>query len=295
MRRVWILGFAMLAGLLTATPRADALAQHTWVAAEGSDSNAGTRYSPFASLAEAVRETAAGGEISVAETGDYGSCTITQSVTIDGGGARAALTPSATSVNGIVIENPAAAVILRRLDLNGGTNGANGIVVYSAQSLMVDDCSITGYETGLAIQNTGAENVAISNTNITCSYEGIEVYGSPSSRPHITLSKCVIGQASLDGLNVQNATLDVSDSSIVQCGYGIFASHGTISVVGCTLSGNGTAVDAYAGGAIQLSNASLLNNNIAIAITGGSVTTVHNNVSIGNTTSAAPNASGALF
>ncbi|HWU71001.1 MAG TPA: hypothetical protein VN017_06570 [Pseudoxanthomonas sp.] len=121
-----------------------AQATRTWVSGVGDDVNPCSRTAPCKTFAGAISKTAAAGEINCIDSGAYGAVTITKSITISCEDVEAGVLHSAT--NGIVI-NAAATdnVVLRGLDINGGTpsaGGLNGIRFLAGGSLTVDDCLV---------------------------------------------------------------------------------------------------------------------------------------------------------
>jgi hypothetical protein len=304
MKHCWILALGVIATIVAATPRADALASHTWVAAEGNDANHGTRLSPFATFAAALRGTSPGGMISVVDPGDYGPCSIASSVTIDGGGSRGSIefpTQSSTTYTwGIEITSPKANVVLKNLDINGGGVGTFGILATYCRTLKVDNCTIDGCSTtGICITgNPAAENISVSNTKITggqCGFILGSGYGS-SSLTHASLSNCVVSLASGSGIESDGGSLDVNNCSVVQSNFGLIAGFGGVAnVSGSTFSGDSAAVCAYVESTIRLSNDSFLDNTTAIYGAGGTTMTVHNNTNLGNTTLGTANASSTPF
>ena len=141
MKTVGFIALATLAMICTFTPSAFAASAHTWVAAEGSDSNTGTRLSPFLTLQHAIDNTNAGGEVSFVDTGDYGSATIAHSITIDGGGVRGGI--SFSGANGIAISaGNTDQVVHRTLDISGNGVGQSAVFIFSALSVTIDNCTI---------------------------------------------------------------------------------------------------------------------------------------------------------
>src|SRR5512133_3487665 len=67
---------------LLASPGAAALAQRTFVASNGQDTNPCSITLPCRSFATAIGKTSANGEVIVLDSAGYGAVTITQSVTI---------------------------------------------------------------------------------------------------------------------------------------------------------------------------------------------------------------------
>src|SRR6201994_1420125 len=103
--------------MLFATP-SHAQASRTWVSGTGDDANPCSRTAPCKTFAGALVKTGPGGEIDVLDPGGFGTVTITQSLTIDGGATMASILAPAT--NGIVVNAGATdTVVLRNLSIDG--------------------------------------------------------------------------------------------------------------------------------------------------------------------------------
>jgi hypothetical protein len=147
---------------------AQAQASRTWVSGVGDDVNPCSRTAPCKTFAGAIVKTAVGGEISVLDSGGFGSVIIRKSITIDGTGMLAGILAAGTS--GITIDMTEAkdpsitAVRLRGLSLNGVGTGVNGINIKTAGSVSVEDCVIDGFKgSGISV---GAGRVFVRNTTI---------------------------------------------------------------------------------------------------------------------------------
>ena len=100
--------------------------QRTFVASNGADTNPCSLTQPCRAFAAALLQTNAGGEIIVLDSAGYGPVVIDKAVSIIApAGIYAGVT--ATSGNGIVVNAPGAAVVLRGLEINGtGTSAGSG-------------------------------------------------------------------------------------------------------------------------------------------------------------------------
>src|ERR1700760_4993761 len=132
---------------------AHAQATRTWVSGVGDDVNPCSRTAPCKTFAGAISKTAAGGEIDVLDPGGFGTVTITQSITIDGGDTMASILASAT--NGININAGATDyIVLRNLSINGAgtTLGLNGVNFLAGAKLTVENCVIFNFsQNGISI------------------------------------------------------------------------------------------------------------------------------------------------
>ena len=165
---------------------AQAQASRTWVSGVGDDVNPCSRTAPCKTFAGAIVKTAVGGEISVLDSGGFGSVIIRKSITIDGTGMLAGILATA-GINGITIDMTEAkdpsitAVRLRGLSLNGAGTGTNGINIKTAGSVSVEDCVIDGFKgsgiivgTGrLFVRNTTIRNNVIAGITVTAAKVGI--------------------------------------------------------------------------------------------------------------------------
>jgi hypothetical protein len=146
---------------------AHAQATRTWVSGVGDDVNPCSRTAPCASFAGAIVKTAAGGEISVLDPGDFGPVIVTKSITIDGGGGLPTGIGGQPLGDAITIDIPAlqptgARVNLRNLSLNGfGGVGANGIRVKSSVDLSIDHLFVGGYAQNCVLIESGATGARV--------------------------------------------------------------------------------------------------------------------------------------
>ncbi|MEP7342575.1 MAG: right-handed parallel beta-helix repeat-containing protein [Acidobacteriota bacterium] len=264
----------------------------TWVSGVGDDANPCSRTAPCKTFFKAHSVTASGGEISVLDPGGYGAVTITKAITISGEGTLAGISHSGT--NGIIVNAGASdVVIIRNILINGNGTGINGIRYLAGKQLIVENTNIAGVTSnGIDVALSAAGNLSVRNTAIKdCDGAGINIAasGTPTaSLDNVQMHSCGSGLAVATG----NAT--ISRSIISQnTNQALLASAATaiINAEGCTLTDNGTGVDASVSGAtIRISNCAITGNNTGIAIAaGGTVVSFGNNKNTGNTTNGAPN------
>ena len=167
-----LVGMTLASAFYTAP--ACAQATRTWISGVGSDSNPCSRTAPCKTWAGAIGVTAAGGEIDALDPGGFGAVTITQSITLDGGGGQVAdVLVSGTS--GIVIAAAANDVVtIRNVRFQGllgngsnpGSAGTNGIQINTAGSVLVENCVIENFAQN-GINNTptsGGTKLTVKNT-----------------------------------------------------------------------------------------------------------------------------------
>jgi nitrous oxidase accessory protein NosD len=248
----------------------------------GDDANPCRLSAPCRTFAGAISKTAAGGEIEVLNSGDFGGVTITKSITISAEEVEARVLVAGT--NGIVIKAPTTStVVLRGLDIEGLGTGLVGIKVLGGLgALHVEKCSINNFRgsnsSGIEIATTaaGTTQVYIKDTNVRNSGQGtgVGVLIKPTGS--------AVVKASLDNVRLENnnAGLQVQGSS-------------TTMVNDSTAAGNVNAGFSNAGGgttALSLSHSvSTGNGTFGVVCGGGSATTSLGDISItgnatGNTT-----------
>jgi len=121
----------------------------TWVSSLGDDANLCARTAPCLTFRGALAMTAAGGEISVVDPGDYGNVLINKAVTISGEdvGTVGALVSVGTGVE--IAAGATDVVTLRGLEFDGGGaagGSAAGVLFTSGGGLLIDQCSIVNFQ-----------------------------------------------------------------------------------------------------------------------------------------------------
>jgi hypothetical protein len=166
-----------------------------WVGPGGSDSNACSQTAPCATFQGAINAGSVS-QINCLGSGDYGTFTITGSLTVDCGAGNVGNIASA-SVSGVKINTSAAAtVILRHLALNGlsANTSINGIQagLFFSGTLIVEDCMIHGYHGGDGITfvpQSGRGLLQVSNSQIFDNVTGILVDTVSGQIASVTLNK----------------------------------------------------------------------------------------------------------
>lgn len=156
---------AAAAALPTAACPAWAQNNRSFVSSQGSDNNPCTLAAPCRTLAQAVSQTNAKGEVAVLNTAGYGPVTITQAINIvNEDGVEAGVT--ATSGDGVTITaEPGDVVTLRGLTITGGGTGGNGINFASGAGLQIENCNISGFtQSGIIVQPNAAAKFTITDT-----------------------------------------------------------------------------------------------------------------------------------
>lgn len=148
-----------------------AQATRTWVSGVGDDVNPCSRTAPCKTFAGAISKTANNGIINVIDPGGFGAVTITKSITIDGTPFMAGVLVSGTSA--IVINVAGGTVNLRGLDIEGANTGVNGVNVLAAANVIIEHCSIYGFNAaapngnGINVNTTAPVNVTVRDTTLS--------------------------------------------------------------------------------------------------------------------------------
>jgi len=283
--------FAFLAlATLMMTPAIYAQANRTWVSSVGDDANSCSRTAPCKTLAGAISKTAAGGKISVFDSGDFDAVIINKAITINGDGTFA------SSINGVIVNaGPSDRVILRNLSINSTGSDINGIRFLTGKSLTVENSSISGFTgRGIDVTLTATGDLFVKNTSITnC---GTGVFISTTGAFVLAALNNVDLKGNANGVEAStNGRVMISNSNISEnTSNGLLASTASsqINVEGCQIAFNAlVGVNAsVSGSAIRLSNNQIYNNTTGISISGGAtVSSAGNNRVFANGGSTAPN------
>lgn len=200
---------------------AQAQATRTWVSGVGDDANPCSRTAPGKTFAGAISKTAAHGEIDVLDPGGFGSVTITKSITIDGGGNLAGILSS--GVNGIVVNAGASDVVtIRNLSINCVGSGLNGVRVIAAGVVRLENCVVFGgTQDGVDFEpGTANAKLIVDHCRIYDFGGGAGIYAKPTGT---------------------NTTVVIENSTIEQCGTGVNAAAGTVTISDATIADNSGA------------------------------------------------------
>ena len=187
---------AVIACILLGSSLAFAQANRTWVSGVGDDVNPCSRTAPCKTFAGAISKTATGGEISVLDPGGYGAVTITKPITISGVGEQSSII--AGNTQGVIINitlvprNMPNTVTLRNIQINGlggDDQGTNGIHVFGATKVVLDNVNIFGFDIN-GVLAEGTSDVFIHNS-VLSNMSGIAVHSIGSSTITVENSQLV--------------------------------------------------------------------------------------------------------
>ena len=290
--------------MLVMASAAQAQATRTWVSGVGDDVNPCSRTAPCKTFAGAISKTAKDGEISVLDPGGYGAVTITKSIYINGTHGAGYGSILNVLVNGVTINITDAldvrkAVRLRALDINGASQGINGVNILAANNVWIEDSVIDGNTgdgtnsgMGIRIATTAAvtTNVYVSDTMIHKNHTGVRVSATAG------FAVLNIRDSNIEG-NTNGLTVNTNGFATVQnCrfaansgnGVATIASTGTITIRESVLSNNGTAISAAAGSTLRSLSNILNNNTTGFGGTTAVIQTDGQNKNIANGTPGAP-------
>ena len=283
------------------SPSLFAQATRTWVSGVGDDANPCSRTAPCKTFAGAISKTATGGEIDVLDPGGFGAVTITKSITIDGGpGAGGVL---AAGVAGIIINSTAAnsTIVLRNLTILGVSGATDGVNVFAANTVQIQNCNILGFLRGINFHSPAVNSTLlvtdsrITNNDPTNTVGGGGILVKPSGGVAATVA---ITNTRLDhnnfGLRVESGTKTIVSGSTASnnLNAGFVAVSAGVSAVDlnlthCEASGNAVGVKSDAIGAtlvfVRLSNTLVTGNGTGVLpVNGGHLVTQQTNWVQGN-------------
>jgi hypothetical protein len=292
--------------LFLAGGTAQATISHTWVSSTGSDTNACTRSAPCGTFAGALAKTSAGGEIDVADAGDYGPVTISQAVSIEAVGVLATI--QVTSGNAITITAGANdTVVLRGLTLDGQGTASDGIRFSMGGALYVENSRIHRFTTGIDFLPTGDSKLFVTDTIVRNN-------GSGGTGCGVLIQAGGLGfaTASIDGLRTENnvcgvkvvdgARVTIRNSVAANNGFSGFSvvqSHSTPTMLieNSITAHNGTngvvsadfAPPSPSSPVVRLSNVTVVGNQTGLATSvTGQIISFGNNKVDGNSTNGSP-------
>lgn len=197
-----LVGMTLVSALYTAP--AHAQATRTWVSGTGNDANPCSRTSPCKTFAGAIAKTTVGGEIDALDPGGFGTLTITNSITIDGGGGQVAST-LANSGNGITVAAGANDVVLiknvRFQGLLGNTScpsgcGSIGLSYTSGGQVICDNCDFIGFASqGVNVQLSATGLLQVRNSTFINNQSALFAAGSGGAQAVVqVIGSTVVGR-----------------------------------------------------------------------------------------------------
>jgi len=282
-----------------AAATASGQATRTWISGVGDDANPCSRTAPCKTFAGAISKTAPQGEIDVLDPGGFGAVTITKSIELDGTPFIAGVLVAGT--NGIVVSAaPTDVVIIRGLDFNGlNTGGASlsGVKVLQAKSVLIENCTFTGFLRGVDVSPNAANTTVVvrNSTMVANTSNGVYIVPAAPFQAQVTLENVRILNNVNNGITMtQGGKLAVRNSVISGNGLNGVVADATgggatsVDLDDVASYDNGTGLAANNGAVMRVNNSSITGNNNGLSMSGGSIFSTGNNRLWGNTSGNGP-------
>jgi|HubBroStandDraft_1064217.scaffolds.fasta_scaffold41084_2 hypothetical protein len=204
-----------------------AQAQNTvsFVAYNGSDTNACTATAHCRSFTRALAVTDSGGEIIVVSSGSYAAATIAQPVTINAVGVVATTSETTAGLNALYI-NTTGNVTINGLNLIGGGTGNDGIYVNAVGILHLYNMQIQGFaNNGIDFASAGGSLTLDGSTISDCGHDGLLVQGSGN---RAFVHNTDFENNAFAGADNVTGYVDITDSSAQLNQYGFYADGGRV-------------------------------------------------------------------
>jgi hypothetical protein len=271
---------ALAIGIWLCASSAFAIVARVFVSVNGNDSNVCSNVAtPCRTFAGGILQVNTGGEVIVLDSGSYGGTTITNAVTINVPPGVIAFTAQP-----LVVNAPAATVVLRGLTIDEAGAAADGINVVAAGTLFVESCVITGSaNNGIRFASSG--NLFVKDTIIR-GMGNVGIWVIPSSgTARASIDHCRLEGNGYGLFSDLNGATTVRDS--VASGnslYGFLAqSGGELNIESCVAANNVTGIASFNGGTlVRVSNTTVTDNGTGLG-GGGSLLSRGNNTVEGNT------------
>ena len=293
------LGLSML--LATGDP-VGAQATRTWVSGVGDDANPCNRTAPCKTFTGAISKTAAGGEISVLDSGGFGAVTITKSITLNGMGVMAGV--AAPQTNGIVVNaGPDDDVVVRGLTIDGYGSGLDGVRFLAGAALFVEDTTINGFTGhGVNFRPSMVSELYVARSDVRNNAgTGIRVSTSAgTATATVSDTRVATNAVGLDARdNARVAVLNSAAGANATAAFRAQPDAGTaeLTIESSSAVGNGVGVQAGGGGSgqaatVRLSNSYVVENGTGLGVISGSaawtIVSFDNNQIFDNGTDGAP-------
>jgi hypothetical protein len=310
MRKI-ALSLAAFAALLCLVSSAAHAQTRTWVSGVGDDLNPCSRTAPCKTFAGAISKTATGGEISVLDSGGFGTVTITKSISIVAEGAEGGILSAGTS--GIIVNAGSSGVVnIRGLIIEGAGTGTFGIRFISGKALHVQDCLIRGVGStalgnGLGIlfaPNSASSQLEVQNTTIADNFTGgVLIQPVPGGSAKVVLDRVHLDNNGGFGYRA-DATSGAINSSLKEtiatgnggAGIDALAPGGSAAVVNLDQSNavnntTGILSEGSANAIVRIGSSTVTGNGTGLSATGGgTILSYKTNNLVGNAVEGAPTA-----
>jgi hypothetical protein len=305
-----IAGASALVPTLSAVP-AQAQNTRSWVSSTGSEANPCTRGAPCVTFGTALNNTVPGGFIHCIDANNFGSVTITKSITIDCDDVFGKVGSCGFAISiDIPPGNPddtRRTVRLRNLSLDGAilpsgpVCGSRGIQIISAAAVSIENVVVESHtQRGISDERTTGGRLTITNSTLRYSngFGLVVLPSSGSTRIDVALDNVTVegngnGMAFANGAKamvgrslIANNTGNAIESDNISGGTGT-----QVAVDHSTVSNNGRALFSVGGGGLNVSNSNIAHN--AQIASGAWITFGNNRVQMNLALGTSPTAAGA--
>jgi len=287
-RAICLTLFSTIAISIAASLAAQAQRARVFVSVNGSDSNPCTGGSPCKTFQHAHDVVLAGGEISVLDSGGYGTLTINKAISIVATGVEASIAIGSAQTGITINAASSDAISLRGLTLDGTGIGPVGVAFNSGRSLTVDGCvvrNMTFDGIDFVSNATTAQALAVSNSYFNDNGgTGIVIQTGGSGAITASIDRTgffgnVNGGFEVDGdFGTGAITVSVVDSVAANKGFGFLASAAAnhsitnVSLTHSQAASNSIGVGAQGANAtIWLAQSTVTGNGNGFSATGGAV------------------------
>ena len=276
---------AVFLSCVMAAPSASAQASRVFVSTAGNNAgDCSTITTPCLTLAGALLQVAADGEVIFLTGGEYDTApiTITQGVKVNAPTGVVAFIRQPITVNA-----PGARVVLRGLTLKGDGSG-NGVTVTAADAFYLENTTLDRWLYGLHLSNAASARVFVTGSVFRLNGYGVSDGGAVTGTV-IAIDSSRFDSNNARGIDGFSSTYSVRESTFFgHINEGAWIGPGPSNFQGCEFVRNGVGVRGF-GSTIRIDRNLIHGNGVGVQVN-GVVETLGTNVIRGNTT----NVSGAL-
>lgn len=268
-----VLAIVAATGLGCARAHAQGTNGRTFVSSTGTNNSQCSFTAPCLTFAQALLQTASGGEINCLTPGGFGTVTISISVTINCEGTSNGGILATGNATAITINTAGIVVTLIGLDINGQGSGNAGVYVPAAAFVTIRNCKIYGF--------TGNGGILYSPNAPSNPQTWLFVDSVLASNNIAGITEVTTGGFAT--MSVRNSTMSNNTSNgIAVLGQG--GTHTGATVEQTTLAFNATGLDVMGTGAQVLMGGSTVVNNVTgvTSQSGGAIYSFQNNQIGGN-------------
>lgn len=216
-----------LAAIVAWAAPAGATVARTWLAQSGTDSGSCTFAAPCATIAYAVSQTVAGGEVILLDGGNYVGGTVSKSLAIRGAGIKPtvnSITVAAAAGDRVMFDN----IAFSAKQGDGSTAFASGLVLWSGSDVLVSNCLFEAYSTAIDAQGPSTIRLTITDSVVYGSSNyGIRSLGINGGQLKVKMLGSKFAANTLAGVY-----LDAAGSDLLVAGSTILGSANAVRLLG---------------------------------------------------------------